>query len=348
MRSRKRKIRELRKLAITGILFLIAVGILIAAVLLQREEEPTAPSGTKTEQSDPTISIPTVDADPQTLESLAKILFAEKTFAAKHIAVYDATANVTLFEKNATDRITAASTTKLLTALTMLEHVGEDTVFTVGSEITLIGSGSSTAKLKQGYRLTVSQILDALLIPSGNDAAYVIAAHVGRKLANDPQISDKDAVARFVEEMNGKAKQLGVTDSYFSCPDGYPDKLQYTTAADMLKIGVAAAQNSVIRTTVGKAYVSHTLSDGTVLEYTNTNKLMVPSSGEFYEGLFGLKTGSTNAAGQCVIVGCEIYGHEVIFAVFKAPDSASRWADCRALIDVATEAITQAQNKFNP
>ena len=349
-RRHRRKNKELHRLAITGVLFLITVGILITVVLLQRSEQtkPQPQSTQQAQQTEGTAVPETQDADPQTVAAKAAVLFADKTFASKHISVYDATANVTLFEKSATERITAASTTKLLTALTMLDYVSADTVFTVGSEISLIGSGSSTAKLKKGYTLTTEQVLDMLLIPSGNDAAYVIAAHVGRILAKDPQISDKEAVALFVVQMNNKAKALGTVDSYFSCPDGYPDKAQYTTAADMMKIALAATKNETVRKTVGKVYVEYTMNDGTVLSYTNTNKLMVPSNSNFYEGLFGLKTGSTPAAGQCLIAGCEIYGHEVIIAVFKAQDDSSRWADCRVIIDTATEAITQAQKEYEP
>jgi len=79
-----------------------------------------------------------------------------------------------------------------------------------------------------------------------------------------------------------------------------------------------------------------------VLEYTNTNLLLVPSSGEYYEGLFGLKTGTTNAAGQCLIAGYTVYGHEVIIAVFNYTD---RWEDCQKIIEIVTSAVVAALPK---
>ena len=341
--KRRRKTSVLRRLLITLLLFLGVMGVLIAVAILQPTEANPPPdlSGDTDTESTETSSTedPVQTVDKETVQALAATLFAQQEFTAKHMAVYDTKTGAILYEKNAADRITAASTIKLLTALTMLDYVTEDTVFTVGNEIKLIGSGSSTAKLKKGFTLTVEQALDALLIPSGNDAAYMIAAHVGRKLAKDPEINDKDAVTLFLDKMNDKAESLGVTDSLFTCPDGYPNKTQYTTASDMMKIAVAAAKNETIRRTTSKTFVTYTMNDGTVLEYTNTNQLIVPSSSNFYEGLFGLKTGTTNAAGQCLIAGCDIYGHEVIITIFKSTD---RWSDCKKVIDTATAAISQA------
>lgn len=345
---RRRKSSVAKRLIITAALFLAVMALLITVALLQPDPhsgpsgippQPSTETNTDTEEN-PTDSPATSDVNRDTLQTLAQAAFAEESFGAKYMVIYDTTADVVLFEKNSSTQIVAASTIKLLTALTMLDYVGDDAIFTVGSEISMIGAGSSTAKLKKGYTLTLEQILDALLIPSGNDAAYVISAHVGRKLAKDPEITNKEAVALFLEKMNEKAKSLGAVNSSFTCPDGYPNDTQYTTASDMMKISVAAAANEKIRNTTSKVFVTYTMSDGTVLEYTNTNKIMIPSSSYHYEGLFGLKTGTTNAAGQCLIAGCDIYDHEVIIAIFKATD---RFADCQAAIDTAAIAIRGAQ-----
>lgn len=346
-RSRRKKNPVLRRLIATLILFVLVFAGLITYAILQPQETvpPSVPpdestqTATDTTADDPTRETAEPVADGAALKALCDSLFAAETFTAKYLAVYDTVTGQTLFSKNADEKIVAASTIKLLTALTMLDYVDDSALFTVGSEISLVGANSSTAKLRKGYVLTTEQILDALLIPSGNDAAYVIAAHVGRKIAKDPQTSDRTAVELFLEKMNEKAKTLGAVNSLFTCPDGYPNKTQYTTASDMMKISVAAAKNEKIRRTTSKVFVTYTANDGKVLEYTNTNHLIVPSSGNYYEGLFGMKTGTTNAAGQCLIAGCNIYGHEVIITVFKSTD---RWADCKKVIDVATSAVEQA------
>ncbi len=350
---RKNKKKGLLRFFLLLMLCFLAVG---AVLLFTKHVAPTSPSGDSPlagatdSDSSATGSLsqdpaPEKDADLQALKTLAASLYEKETFSAGHIAVYDMTAGVMLFEKNAQAKITAASTTKLLTALTLLEYVGQDTVFTVGSELSLVGAGSSSADLVKGQTLTVEQILDALLIPSGNDAAYVIAAHVGRNLSGDPQINDRDAVAVFLEKMNDKAKSLGAKNSLFTCPDGYPDGKQYTTAEDMMHIAVAAAKNSTIRKTVEKTYSEIPFPDGTTAGYVNTNQLMVPSSSNYYEGTFGMKTGSTPGAGQCLIAGASAYGHDLIVALFKAPDNAARYGDTRTALDAGFEAIRQTQNK---
>ncbi len=344
MRRKKKTAPWLRLVLVTLILLLaVGAGILMARIFAPQDNPPPAENPTHTVTGSDSPQPPTENNNPsaEDLKAAAQKVFEGKTFTSGYLAVYDMTAGVMLYEKDAQTKITAASTTKLLTALTMLEYVTPDTVFTVGSEISLVGAGSSTAKLPKGQTLSREQILDALLIPSGNDAAYVIAAHVGRNLSGDPQITDRDAVDFFLEKMNDKAKSLGVENSLFTCPDGYPDKKQYTTAADMMKISVAAAQNETIRKTVEKTYAEIHCDNGKVLEYINTNQLTVPSSQYFYEGSFGLKTGSTPEAGQCLISGATAYGHDLIVALFKAPDNATRYTDTRAAFDLGFEAVKQ-------
>ena len=329
----------------TGSILLLTVLLLgLCACTPEEPAKPTDSPSTTQIQNDPQPS-DEPRFDPEQLRATAATLFAGQEFEAKYMAVYDMTAGVVLFEKDAQTRITAASTVKLLTAVTMLDHVGEDTVFTVGSELSLVGAGSSTADLKKGYQLTVEQILDALLIPSGNDAAYVIAAHVGRNLSGDPQVSDRDAVDLFLEKMNDKAKAIGVKDSNFTCPDGYPNKTQYTTAEDMMYIAAAAAKNETVMKSASKNYALHTMNDGTKLEFISTNQLILPSSGFFYEGTFGMKTGTTPAAGQCLISGAEAYGHQIIVALFKAPSNNARYTDSRKALDLGFEAVKQALGK---
>lgn len=349
---RKKKQNGLLRLGGILLIFLLCVGVVFLLTSVFSPEEPSEQGEKNTTNQQADISTDENGNSPSQedfslLLKEAEKLYEDATFSAGHIAVYDLTAGTFLYQKNAQTKITAASTTKLLTALTMLEYVAPETVFTVGSEISLVGAGSSSAKLVKGQTLTVEQILDALLIPSGNDASYVIAAHVGRNLAKDPQITDRDAVNVFLEKMNDKAKSLGVKNSLFTCPDGYPDKKQYTTAEDMMHIAVAAAQNETIRKTVEKTYTEIVFPDGSVVGYVNTNKLMVPSSPYFYEGTFGLKTGSTPAAGQCLISAATAYGHDLVVAVFKAPDNNARYEDSRKAFDLGFEAVLSAREKQN-
>lgn len=347
---RKKKPSGLSRLLLPLTVFLVAVGLI---ALMTSLFSPKDPSGNPSGNTDTNLSTGTgngtensaTELEKKELKALATSLFAEETFSSAHLAVYDVTAGVMLYEKDAKTKITAASTTKLLTALTLLDYVKSDEIFTVGSELSLVGAGSSSADLVQGQKLTLEEILDALLIPSGNDASYVIAAHVGRSLSTNSQITDRDAVNVFLEKMNDKAKSLGVKNSLFTCPDGYPDKKQYTTAEDMMLISVAAAKNETIRKTVGKTYSEIVFPDGSTMGYVNTNLLMVPSSSYYYEGTFGMKTGSTPGAGQCLIAGATAYGHDLIVALFKADGNEGRYTDARKAFDAGFEAVRQMQTK---
>ena len=107
-----------------------------------------------------------------------------------------------LYEKNGTERVVPASTTKLLTALTVLKYCGTDEVLTAGEEISLISQGASTASLKVGMRGSVRTFLGAMLIPSGNDAAYSLANYTGHKILGNENASTEEAVEAFMGAMN--------------------------------------------------------------------------------------------------------------------------------------------------
>ena len=300
-----------------------------------------------TDTDDPPAPLPPKpDTDPAAEISFAADTFADLTFTAKHLMVYDLTADAVLFEKDTASSITAASTTKLLTALTMLDHVVPETRFTVGSELSLVGKGSSTAKLKKGMVFTTEQILDAMLLPSGNDAAYVIAVQVGRMVAEDPEITDKEGLAIFLQLMNEKAAALGAGSSLFTCPDGYPGGSQHTTVQDMMKIAIAAMKNEAIANSCRKTFAEYTLPDGRKISFTSTNQLILPSSQFYYEGAVGLKTGYTEKAGQCIVGAARLNGHTVIAAVYNAPDPDARWKDCRKAFNAAFDAVEKAQAAY--
>lgn len=91
----------------------------------------------------------------------------------------------------------------------------------VGAEIEMIHSDSSTAWLMKGDTLTVRQLLIALMLPSGNDAAYTLAVNTGKTIAGDNSLSNQQAIQIFMDKVNEKAKAIGVTDSNFVVPDGY-------------------------------------------------------------------------------------------------------------------------------
>ena len=246
--------------------------------------------------------------------------------SAKAAALYDPVHGRFIYTKNALDKIQPASTAKLLTAITAIELGGSKQKFKVGSEIQLIASDSSRAYLVKGQVLSLDQILDALLLPSGNDAAYVIAANMGRKIADAPKLKDKQAVKRFVEAMNKKAEEIGVVHSNFVTPDGYDAEKQYTTAYDMALIGAKALDYEEILETVKKPRARDILLSGEDVTWTNSNRLIKKGSGYYYSYAIGLKTGTSGEAGRCLVSAAEKKGRKYVSVVMDA-SMEGRWQD---------------------
>lgn len=249
----------------------------------------------------------------------------------------DATSRRVLYSKNSLEHIQPASTAKLLTAIVAVRNSDKDECYTVGSEIELIASDSSRAYLSKGQVLSMEQILDALLLPSGNDAAYVIAAHIGRKLSNDPNMKTKAAVKVFVQEMNDVAKELGVVESNFMTPDGYDEEGQYTTAYDLAIIASNSLNYKAICNSVKKEKARHILLSGQDVTWYNSNKLIKQGSGYYYKYAIGLKTGTSGDAGRCLISAAEKEKGRYVSVVMDATYE-GRWQDS---LDLLTYAIQQ-------
>ena len=188
----------------------------------------------------------------------------------------DADTGEILFEKNADRRMLIASTTKILTALVVLEHARLDEVVTIQPRHMAEGS---SMYLKPGETLTVETLLYGLLLCSGNDAAVALADHCG------------GSVARFVGWMNETAQRIGMTGSSFANPNGLDDEQHYSTARDMALLAAYAARNPTFVRLCSTRSV--TVGGRTM---TNHNKLL-----QSVEGCIGMKTGYTKAAGRTLV-----------------------------------------------
>lgn len=255
--------------------------------------------------------------------------------SSKYAVVYDVTTNTVLYAKNAEEKCYPASTTKLLTAALALDYADEDFVFTAGDELDFVNPGSSLAYLNKGSQLSTEMMIDALMLPSGNDAAYVTAANIGRVIADNPNMSDEGAVKEFVNMMNRKAKRIGAQNTHFANPDGFHDDNHYTTAMDMLKIALYAKDCDMIAESVQKVELTQTFLSGEVIYWKNSNVMINPYSQFYYCYSKGMKTGMTDEAGYCVVELAERYDHQIIAVVMGGENAAARWNDTIALLDKA-------------
>lgn len=259
----------------------------------------------------------------------------EMIIQSPYAIVYDATDEKVLYAKNAEEKCFPASTTKILTAATILNNVPEDFVFTAGDELDFVNAGSSLAMLSKGCQLDVPTMIDALMLPSGNDAAYTAAANVGRYLADNEDLPADKAVETFMKEMNRTIDRIGCEGTHFSVPDGFHDEEHYTTVKDMLRMTLYAMNFSPLMESVGKYAVSASFLTGEQIYWDNSNQLINEYGSNYYMYATGMKTGFTNDAGHCVVATAERFDHTLICIVFGSDSSSLRWNDTIALMDAA-------------
>lgn len=260
--------------------------------------------------------------------------FIDRNTSSPYIILGDDTGRI-LYKKNENAKCYPASLTKLMTAIVAVEHTAADTVFTVGDEVYMIDPYSSRAYLTVGSKLTLEQLIQALLLPSGNDAAYTLAASVGRRLAGNDTLDNQAAIDRFCQEMNKKAEALGCTGTHFANPDGIHEENHYTTAADMLKIAAYTLKQDIIAQTVNKPQVHVTFLSGQSVTWNNSNRLVNEGNVYTYAGATGLKTGTTDEAGYCLAASAMRDGRTSIAIVMGSETESGRWEDASGLLDIS-------------
>jgi D-alanyl-D-alanine carboxypeptidase (penicillin-binding protein 5/6) len=282
----------------------------------------------------------TDDFPPDIPES--EISAAISGVTATNAFVYNSTDGILLGMKGDGKNIIPASITKLLTALYALEVAPQDHVITATSDIlSLVGKNSSLAYIRNEHRLSVSQLIEGMMLPSGNDAAYVLAGGVGRYLSNDPILSGKEAVDLFMNGLNEYAKSIGCTGTYYSVPDGLSKTGHYTSTHDLIIIGKLASEHPLIakyaKTVSEKVYYK----SGQNITWTNSNSLINPNSEYYSPYVNGLKTGSLSG-NNCVYVSATINDKTYLIGIFGCPEKNGRYDDAHKLINAILESTKEA------
>ncbi len=256
----------------------------------------------------PTLRIHPTVADPAAFNA------AVDTSSAPTALVYDLNSARILYARDADTPRPPASLTKLMTALLALDAGSIDQSVTVQG-IDLIGDASMG--LQAGEVLTLEQLLWGLLLPSGNDAAMTVARAIG----GDPET--------FVAQMNERADALNLSATHFESPHGLDRSGQTSSARDLLRIALLDWNHPLFREIVGSASANiagHPLK--------NTNDLLGPLAGADDTTVVGVKTGTTDLAGQCLVAAFDDNG-QLTFVVVMG--SADRFADAQILYRAATE-----------
>ena len=245
--------------------------------------------------------------------------------------VYDVRNDCFVFSKGEEQVVYPGSTSKLITALYALTVLDPESVITAGDELDFVKSGSSIAYIKVGHQLTVEMLVQGMMLPSGNDAAYVLAAAVGREIKGDG-ISGTEAIEAFIEGANQYIKTLGLCGTSITVPDGYADEEHYTTTEDMLLVAKVAMANPIIAKYAKMYSADVRYASGEINTWTNTNKLL-DQGGKYYSPYaIGLKTGSISGEYSLIFSFRFDDGREYIAGVFGGDDNNTRFEDANKII----------------
>ena len=247
--------------------------------------------------------------------------------------IYDRASGRILYEKNGNKQTPMASTTKIMTAIVVLENANLKDTVTIDAKAT--GTGGSRLGLKKNDKITVNDLLYGLMLRSGNDAAVALANYVG------------GSIEGFAKMMNEKAKEMGLKDSHFIVPHGLDNEGHYTTAYELAKMADYALKMDKFKEIVSTKSTTININ-GYSRAINNTNQLLGSIS-----GVYGVKTGFTNGAGRCLVSACKKNQLDIITVIIGADTSKQRTSDTIKLIKYASENYNIinikeiVENKFN-
>lgn len=231
----------------------------------------------------------------------------EPTINSRAAIVYDRLSGTILYGKNENEKRKMASTTKIMTAIVVIEKSNLDDIVLVSSKAA--STGGSRLGLHTNDKISVLNLLYGLLLCSGNDAAVALAEYVG------------GSVDGFADLMNTKASELNLTSTHFVTPHGLDNEDHYTTAYELALITNYALKNEVFRNLVGTK--NYTVSiNGYSKNLSNTNELL-----DNLDGVYGVKTGFTNGANRCLVTSIKRGNMDLICIVLGADTKKDRTKD---------------------
>lgn len=221
------------------------------------------------------------------------------SITATGVYVIDLESGVVLYEKNAHTRLKPASLTKIMTALVAMDYFNEDSILKV---INGQSANGNTVKLRKGDQLIANDLLYALLVPSGNDAAVTLAE-------NYP-----GGYQAFIARMNSKVAEMGLKNTRFANVSGVESQNHYTTAFDISSLARAALSRSQFSSIVSTQKITLKSIKGNLYPLETTNLLLGKP------GIYGVKTGWTPEAGECLVILADKDNHPVLISLLNSKD----------------------------
>jgi len=215
--------------------------------------------------------------------------------------IIEVTSKRFLYEKDADIRLPMASTTKILTAIIILEDCDVEEFVSVPKQAETVGG--SSVYLREGEVISVKDLLYGLMLRSGNDCAVTLAVH------------HSGSMKAFAQIMNERAVKMGAEHSHFANPHGMPDTNHFTTAHDLAVISAYAMENEMFREIVSCQYYE-------ARSWKNKNKMLAE-----YEGAVGVKTGFTIVAGRCLVTAAKRNDMTLVCVVLNSSQMYERSAE---------------------
>jgi D-alanyl-D-alanine carboxypeptidase (penicillin-binding protein 5/6) len=332
--SHLRDARSLAPLAIVAIVLLTSGEAVAQATITKTQAESRARKNTAQQPATPTPEI--VNAEVQKRQPPDR-LDGPPFVTARTWAIADGRTGEVLWGHDEAKPVDIASTTKIMTAFVILRLAATEP--TVLDELVTFSRRAdetigSTSGVQEGERVPVRELLFGLLLPSGNDAAVAFAEHFGGRMKPESGASDgADPLPRFIAEMNRVAGELRLRDTHFVNPNGLPAPGHQSSARDLARLTHHALLLSTFARYVSTKKHGCTLVGPTGVRrnvvWTNTNRLLDT------EGYDGVKTGTTRAAGECLVASGHRQGDHMIVVILGASSTEARYADARNLFRYA-------------
>lgn len=247
---------------------------------------------------------------------------------AKSVYIMETSSDTVLYEKEASNKMYPASTTKLMTCLLAVENSSMDEMVTFSENAVYLMEGAVTIDSQVGEEMRLEDALYGLMLPSGNDCAVAIAEHIA------------GSVEAFADMMNARAKEVGATSTHFVNPNGLPDENHYTTAHDMALIAKEAFKNSVVAKIVSTtSYTAAPTNMSNERTFKNINMLIQPNSDYYDERVIGGKTGYIDEGGRCLVTYAKQDNMSIVIVQLNG-GTAMIFDDAKALVNFSFDNFT--------
>ena len=253
-----------------------------------------------------------IDNIENVVETAAKVI-EEPKINSRYAIILERNSKAILYGKNECTKTKMASTTKIMTAIVVIENTNLNDIVEISGKAA--GTGGSRLKIKRGDKITVKDLLYGLMLRSGNDAAVALAEYVG------------GSIEGFAILMNNKAKQLGLENTNFVTPHGLDSEEHYTTPYELAIVTDYALKNETFANIV-RTKSCNILINGISRNISNTNELLGNLN-----GVYGVKTGFTNGAGRCLVTSIKRNDLDIICIVLGADTKKIRTTDSVKLIE---------------